>query len=63
MVSLPGEPLSLASYLIELPEEELGWCSIKLQEVIQRESRLKAAVLKLKADTRENFWRNANGRK
>ena len=29
---------------VELPEEELRWCGIRLQEVIQMESRLKAAV-------------------
>lgn len=35
---------TLAPEPIELPEEELRWCSVRLHEVIQRESRLKVAV-------------------
>lgn len=44
MVNPTSETLSLAPQTIELPEEELRWCSVSLQEVIQRDSRLKAAV-------------------
>jgi len=44
MVNSSAEALALAPEPIELPEEELRWCSVSLQEVIQRESRLKAAV-------------------
>lgn len=36
-LELPLEPL-------ELPEEELRWSSVRLREVVRRESRLKAAV-------------------
>jgi type I restriction enzyme S subunit len=44
MVNLFTDALSLVSDPVELPEEDLRWCSIRLQEAIQRESRLKAAV-------------------
>lgn len=44
MVSQSVDALGLAPEQIELPEEELRWCSVRLQEAIQRESRLKAAV-------------------
>jgi len=44
MVRQSPEIIPLASDLIELPEEDLRWCSISLREAIQRESRLKAAV-------------------
>lgn len=44
MVNPSTEALELAPEPIELPEEELRWCSMNLQEVFQRESRLKAAV-------------------
>ena len=44
MVNSSAEALALAPEPIELPEEELRWCSVSLQEVMQRESRLKAAV-------------------
>jgi type I restriction enzyme, S subunit len=44
MVNPSAEALALAAEPIELPEEELRWCSVRLEEVIQRESRLKAAV-------------------
>ncbi|MGD9852869.1 MAG: restriction endonuclease subunit S [Nitrospirales bacterium] len=44
MVNSSVEALVLTPEPIELPEEELRWCSVSLQEVIQRESRLKAAV-------------------
>jgi len=44
MVNSTAEDLALAPDPIELPEEELRWGSVSLHEVIQRESRLKAAV-------------------
>lgn len=44
MVNPSAEALALAPEPIELPEEELRWCSVRLHEAIQRESRLKAAV-------------------
>lgn len=44
MVNSSAEALALAPEPIELPEEELRWCSVSLQDVMQRESRLKAAV-------------------
>jgi len=44
MVNQPAKTLRLAREPIELPEEELRWGSVRLQEVLQRESRLKAAV-------------------
>lgn len=44
MVDPSAKPLYLPDETIELPEEELRWCSVRLQEVIRRESRLKAAV-------------------
>jgi type I restriction enzyme S subunit len=44
MVNPSAEALALTPEPIELPEEELRWCSVSLQEVVQRESRLKAAV-------------------
>ncbi|MDI6448957.1 restriction endonuclease subunit S [Anaerobaca lacustris] len=44
MVNQSAEAFVLAPDPIELPEEELRWCSVSLREVIQRESRLKAAV-------------------
>lgn len=39
-----AEGEALASDPIELPEEELGWCTVRLQEAIQRDWLLKAAV-------------------
>lgn len=44
MVNPSAEALALAPEPIELPEEELRWCSVRLQEATARESRLKAAV-------------------
>lgn len=44
MVNLSAEVQAIAREPIELPEEELRWCSVRLQEAIERESRLKAAV-------------------
>lgn len=44
MVNPFAAALALSSEPIELPEEELRWCSVRLQEAIARESRLKAAV-------------------
>lgn len=44
MVVPSARALGLAPEPIELPEEELRCCTVRLQEVIHRESRLKAAV-------------------
>lgn len=44
MVRSSAKTLPLAGEPIELPEEELRWGSVRLEEVLQRESRLKAAV-------------------
>lgn len=44
MVGPSAERAALEPEPIELPEEELRWCSVRLQETIEKESRLKAAV-------------------
>lgn len=57
MVRSSAKTLPLAGEPIELPEEELRWGSVRLEEVLQRESRLKAAVFGIEGPLRKRASR------